>query len=268
MHKQGLVSLVGAGPGDPELLTLKALRLLQNADVILYDRLVSSDILAMIPSGIARIAVGKMPGHHCVPQDQINEIIISLARGGRHVVRLKGGDPYVFGRGGEEITALLAYGIRFEVVPGITAASGCSAYSGIPLTYRGISRRVQFITGHFKNDEMLDIDWHKVADPQSTLVIYMGLANIEEIAHSLIGAGLKPETPAAVVENATTEQQRRVTTCLGSLGQIIREHGITAPAMIIIGEVVAMADELDWFQKRLEQRPEEQANYETPVISG
>jgi uroporphyrin-III C-methyltransferase/precorrin-2 dehydrogenase/sirohydrochlorin ferrochelatase/uroporphyrin-III C-methyltransferase len=253
MNNKGFVSLVGAGPGDAELLTIKALRLLQQADVVVYDRLVSADILALIPSGVSRISVAKSPGKHCVPQDQINEIIVSLARSGRRVVRLKGGDPYMFGRGGEEVLTLKQHHIAFEVVPGVTAASGCSAYSGIPLTHRGMSRSVQFITGHFRNDEPLDIDWHKAADPKSTLVIYMGLANLEQICSSLIAAGLPASTPAAAIQNGTTANQQRVMSKLDSLPAAISRKGLTAPVMIIIGKVVSLADELDWFQYALEE---------------
>ena len=169
MKNKGFVSLVGAGPGDVDLMTVKAVRLLQQADVVVFDRLVSADILDLIPSGISRISVGKEVGKHCVPQDKINETIVKLAKSGRHVVRLKGGDPYMFGRGGEEALTLRQHQIPFEIVPGITAASGCSAYSGIPLTHRGLSRRVQFITGHFNDDEPLDLNWQSIADPDSTL---------------------------------------------------------------------------------------------------
>lgn len=253
MQHKGFVSLVGAGPGDPDLLTVKALRLLTTTDVIVYDRLVSVDILDLVPAGISRIAVGKSPGKHCVPQEQINDIIVSLAKAGRNIVRLKGGDPFMFGRGGEEILALKQHGIDFEVVPGITAASGCSAYAGIPLTHRGKSRRVQFITGHFKNDEPLDIDWNKVADPQSTLVIYMGLANLEHIRGSLIAAGLPAATPAAAIENGTTMNQRRVISRLDELSSAINKHELKAPVMVIIGDAVSLADELDWFQRTLDK---------------
>jgi uroporphyrin-III C-methyltransferase len=252
MQHKGFVSLVGAGPGDAELLTIKALRLLQQADVVVYDRLVSETILDLIPAGIGRIAVGKSPGKHCVPQHQINDILVSLARAGRRIVRLKGGDPYLFGRGGEEALALRRHDIAFEVVPGITAASACGAYSGIPLTHRGLSRGVHFITGHFSNDEPLDIDWSKVADPDSTLVIYMGLANLAQIAASLIDAGLTASTPAAAVENGTTTRQRRVIAALADLDTAVSEAGLKAPVMIIIGEVVTLAHELDWFQQSLE----------------
>jgi uroporphyrin-III C-methyltransferase len=253
MNKKGFVSLVGAGPGDAELMTLKAVRLLQQADVVVYDRLVSADILELIPTGISRISVGKEVGKHCVPQEQINEIIVNLAKSGRKIVRLKGGDPYMFGRGGEEALTLKKHHIPFEVVPGITAASGCSSYSGIPLTHRGLSRRVQFITGHFNNDEPLDLNWKSIADPDSTLVIYMGLANLPLVTCSLIDAGLPASTPAAAVQNGTTGSQQRVITSLDKLSDAIRQKQMKAPVMIIIGKVVSLADELDWFQCALEE---------------
>lgn len=252
MNKNGFVSLVGAGPGDAELMTVKAVRLLQQADVVVYDRLVSKDILDLIPTGISRISVGKEVGKHCVPQEQINEIIVNLAKAGHRIVRLKGGDPYMFGRGGEEVLALKKYNIEFEVVPGITAASGCSSYSGIPLTHRGMSRRVQFITGHFNDNEPLDLNWQSIADPDSTLVIYMGLSNLPLAVHSLIDAGLPASTPAAAVQNGTTKSQQRVITTLDKLNDAIHQRRMKAPVMIIIGEVVSLADELDWFQHELE----------------
>lgn len=253
MNNHGFVSLVGAGPGDPELMTLKALRLLQEADIVVYDRLVSSEILDMIPTGVSCVSVGKEVGKHCVPQEQINETIVNLAKAGRRIVRLKGGDPYTFGRGGEEVLALKQHHIAFEVVPGITAASGCSAYSGIPLTHRGLSRSVRLITGHFKNDEPLDINWHYVADPDCTLVIYMGLSNLSQICNSLIEAGLSASTPAAAIENGTTKNQQRVLSRLDQLQSDVNRSGLKAPVMIIIGEVVSLAEELDWFQNALEE---------------
>lgn len=254
MTKKGFVSLVGAGPGDAELMTVKAVRLLQQADVVVYDRLISADILSLIPSGVSRISVGKEVGKHCVPQEQINEIIVNLARSGRKIVRLKGGDPYMFGRGGEEVLALKKHNIQFEVVPGITAASGCSAYSGIPLTHRGMSRRVQFVTGHFNNNEPLDLNWRSIADPESTLVIYMGLSNLPLVVHSLIDAGLPASIPAAAVQNGTTQSQQRVITTLDKLADAIRQKHMQAPVMIIIGEVVSLAEELDWFQYAIEEK--------------
>jgi uroporphyrin-III C-methyltransferase/precorrin-2 dehydrogenase/sirohydrochlorin ferrochelatase/uroporphyrin-III C-methyltransferase len=252
MQHKGFVSLVGAGPGDPDLLTVKALRLIQLADTIVYDRLVSSEILELIPSGVSRISVAKSSGHHCVPQQQINELIVNLAKSGRHIVRLKGGDPYLFGRGGEEALALKQHDIEFEVVPGITAASGCSAYSGIPLTHRGMSRSVRFLTGHFSNDEPLNIDWQHTADSDCTLVIYMGLANLSQICTSLIDKGMPASSHAAAIENGTSSQQKRILSRLGKLSDDVRQSHLQAPVMIIIGEVVSLADELDWFQLSLE----------------
>ena len=254
MNTQGFVSLVGAGPGDAELMTVKAVRLLQRADVVVYDRLVATDILDLIPTGVSRISVGKEVGKHCVPQEQINEIIVNLAKAGRKIVRLKGGDPYMFGRGGEEVLALKEHNIDFEIVPGITAASGCSAYSGIPLTHRGMSRRVQFITGHFNDNEPLDLNWQSIADPDSTLVIYMGLSNLPLVVHSLIDAGLPATTPAAAIQDGTTDSQQRVLTTLEHLNDAIHQQRMKAPVIIIIGEVVSLADELDWFQQSLEMR--------------
>jgi len=266
MNSKGFVSLVGAGPGDAELMTVKALRLIQQADVVVYDRLVSADILSLIPAGISRISVGKEVGKHCVPQEQINEIIVNLAKSGRKIVRLKGGDPYMFGRGGEEVLALKKHHINFEVVPGITAASGCSSYSGIPLTHRGMSRRVQFITGHFNDNEPLDLNWKSIADPQSTLVIYMGLSNLPLVVHSLIDAGLSASMPAAAVQNGTTHSQQRVITTLENLVDTIRQKQMQAPVMIIIGEVVSLADELDWFQHTLDKNQLEEKYYEENTL--
>ena len=210
----------------------------------------------MIPPGVSRVSVGKEVGKHCVPQEQINETIVNLAKTGRHIVRLKGGDPYLFGRGGEEVIALNKHQIAFEVVPGVTAASGCSAYSGIPLTHRGLSRSVRFITGHFKNDETLDINWQRVADPDCTLVIYMGLGNLSLICNSLIDAGLRPSTPAAAIENGTKKNQHRVLSQLDQLDADVHKSKLIAPVMIIIGEVVSLAEELDWFQSALNQTQE------------
>jgi len=262
MGKKGFVSLVGAGPGDAELMTVKAVRLLNQADVVVYDRLVSADILSLIPAGVSRISVGKEVGKHCVPQDEINEIIVNLANAGRKIVRLKGGDPYMFGRGGEEILALNKHQIAFEIVPGITAASGCSAYSGIPLTHRGMSRRVQFITGHFNDNEPLDLNWKSIADPDSTLVIYMGISNLPLAVHSLIDAGLPASTPAAAIQNGTIQTQQRLITTLGQINDAIHQKRMKAPVIIIIGEVVTLADELDWFQSSLDQKRLEEGRTE------
>lgn len=248
MTTKGFVSLVGSGPGDPGLLTVKALRLIQKADVVVFDRLVSSGILALIPHGVTQISVGKSPGKHCVPQEQINEIIVSLASSGRHLVRLKGGDPYIFGRGGEEALVLRQHGIPFEVVPGVTAAAGCSAYSGIPLTHRGLNHGVRFITGHQKNNETLDINWDKVADPDCTLVIYMGLSNLKNICVELERAGLPASTPAAAVHGGTTEHQQKVTSTLSQLADEVTRAELKSPVTAIIGEVVSLGEQLDWFQ--------------------
>ncbi len=248
MATTGFVSLVGSGPGDPDLLTVKALRLIQQADVVVFDRLVSGEILDLIPHGVSQISVGKSPGKHCVPQDQINDIIVHLALSGRRLVRLKGGDPYIFGRGGEEALVLRENGIPFEVVPGVTAAAGCSSYSGIPLTHRGLNHGVRFLTGHLQNNESLDIDWSKVADPDCTLVIYMGLANLQTICDELIRAGLPATTPAAAVHGGTTAQQRKVISDLTGLTAAVDDAGLESPVTTIIGQVVALSDHLDWFR--------------------
>ena len=248
----GFVSLVGSGPGDPELLTIKALRLLQEADVVIFDRLVSTEILDLIPPGVSRISVGKSPGQHCVPQHQTNEIIVSLAVSGRRVVRLKGGDPYIFGRGGEEALILKQRNIPFEVVPGITAAAGCSTYGGIPLTHRGLNNGVRFMTGHLHNDEIRQIDWSKIADPDCTLVIYMGLANLQGISDQLLTAGLSATTPAAAIHGGTTQNQHKVVSSLVDLPAAVRRAGLKSPVMIIIGDVVSLSEDLDWFQSSYE----------------
>lgn len=245
---KGFVSLVGAGPGDPDLLTVKALRLLQNADVVVYDRLVSDEIMNLVPAGITRISVGKAPGKHCVPQDQINQIIVNLALSGREVVRLKGGDPYLFGRGGEEALVLRQQKIPFSVVPGITAATGCSAYSGIPLTHRGLNHGVRFLTGHFRDGEDLDINWDKVADPDCTLVIYMGLSSLSYTSEKLIKAGLADTTPAAAIHGGTTGTQQKLISTLADLPGAVIHANMKSPVLLIVGDVVSLSDDLDWFQ--------------------
>ncbi len=242
-----VVYIVGAGPGDPDLLTVKALRLLGEAEIVVYDRLVSPGILDLIPSGTTRIFAGKAARDHHMPQDEINELLVSLAQGGRRVVRLKGGDPFVFGRGSEEAVYLAEHGLPFEIVPGISASAGCSSYAGIPLTHRGLSRGVRFITGHSQGEGDLDLDWRSLADPDVTLVIYMGLTNIGEICTKLMAAGLPASTPAAAIEKGTLPEQRRVLTTLGSLPERIGREGLTAPTLMIVGKVVALAETLDWF---------------------
>ena len=241
MPEGAMVHLVGAGPGDPDLLTVKARRLLDEADVVVYDRLVSPDILALVPPGAARIHVGKATNQHTLPQGEINELLVRLARHGRRVVRLKGGDPFVFGRGGEEAEYLLAHGVPFEVVPGITAASGCAAAAGIPLTHRGLATGVRLITGHGKDDEELDIDWDGLADPDTTIVVYMGLANMETVSTRLIAAGLAAETPAAAIASGTTPRQKVCHTTLAELPRAVARAGLEPPCLLVIGRVVALA---------------------------
>jgi len=258
MTDSGIVSLVGAGPGDPDLLTIKALRALQQADVVVYDRLVSSEILALIPTGVSRIAVGKAPGHHCVPQAEINALLVSVAVKGRRVVRLKGGDPYIFGRGSEEALHLKRHGIRFEVVPGVTAAAAASAYAGIPLTHRGLSRCIHLVTGHLRDDEPLDLPWERLADPEATLAIYMGLANLDVICAQLADAGLNVATPAAAIQAGTTPDQRRVLATLATLPDAVASAGLQAPVMLVIGQVVGLATALDWFQPQAAEATDDQ----------
>lgn len=237
----GSVALVGAGPGDPELLTVKALRAIKRADVVVYDRLVSDDVLALAPGGAAKINVGKRPGRHPVPQEEINALLVRLARSGRHVVRLKGGDPFIFGRGSEEAAELARAGVPYEIVPGITSAQGCAASARVPLTHRGIATGVRYVTGHCKGDGPLDLDWRSLADPQTTLVVYMGLANVEEIAAKLIAHGLPDETPALAVSQGTTPSERRVCAPLSGLAAAVREAQFEGPVSFIIGRVAGLA---------------------------
>ena len=234
----GKVWLAGAGPGDPELLTVKALKLIQSVDVIIHDRLVSQPIMDLIPASTRRIYVGKERADHAVPQEDINALLVTEARAGHKVLRLKGGDPFIFGRGGEELEELVEAGISFEVVPGITAASGCAAYAGIPLTHRDYAQSVRFITGHLKNDGV-NLHWPEMMDPQQTLVFYMGLFNLSDICERLMSHGLAGETPAALVENATLSNQRIVEGTLGTLAAMAQAHGIFGPSTVIVGEVVA-----------------------------
>ena len=248
MHSKGKVFLVGSGPGDPDLLTVKALRLIESADVIVYDRLVSPGIMRLVPSGVTRIDVGKASGHHNMPQDEINALLVSLAQRQRNVVRLKGGDPFIFGRGSEEALYLRQHAIEFEVVPGVTAAAACSAYAGVPLTHRGVSRGVRLVTGHFKNDEPIRLDWDALADPETTLVVYMGRSNIRRICRHLVEAGLDPATPAIAIQDGTTASQRRAFGDLLTLADRVRAMRLQSPLMIIIGRTVALAGELDWFE--------------------
>ncbi|WP_417544174.1 uroporphyrinogen-III C-methyltransferase [Marinobacter sp.] len=241
----GEVALVGAGPGDPELLTLKAWRLITSAEVVLYDRLVSPEILALIPDTVEMIHVGKQRANHTLPQDQINQRLVDLAREGRRVVRLKGGDPFIFGRGGEEIETLASAGIRFQVVPGITAASGCAAYAGIPLTHRDYAQSVRFITGHLKNNTC-DLPWKDFVQNSQTLVFYMGLVGLPIICEQLVLHGMAPNMPVALISKGTTRDQHVVTGSLETIVQKVNEEKVQAPTLVIVGQVVALRDRLDW----------------------
>lgn len=242
------VHIVGAGPGDPELLTLKAVRVLQGADVVVYDKLVSADILALIPAGATRIFAGKVARNHYMPQRDINALLVGLARSGRRVVRLKGGDPFLFGRGGEEAQALARHGLPFVVVPGITSASGCTAYAGIPLTHRGLAHGVRFVTGHTKDDGALDLNWASLADADTTLVVYMGRTNVRRIAERLIAHGLSPHTPAAAILQGTRPEQRTVLATLAALPDVIEKMNRPVPTLLVIGRVVALSETLAWFR--------------------
>lgn len=248
--RAGSVALVGAGPGDPDLLTVKALRLIQQAETVVYDRLVSAEIMALLPTDATRIYAGKQASNHHLGQSEINELLVGLARAGHRVLRLKGGDPFVFGRGSEEAEELARAGIRFEVVPGISSASGCATYAGIPLTHRGLAQGVRLLTGHWREGHALDYDWVQLADPDCTLVVYMGLGHLPEIAARLMGAGLPGDTPAAAVENGTTPRQRRVLGTLATLADLTNAAELKPPTLIIIGKVVSLADILDWFGPR------------------
>lgn len=239
----GEVVLVGAGPGDAGLLTLKGLQQIQQADVVVYDRLVSDEVLALSRRDAERIFVGKRAGHHCVPQSEINQILLQQARSGKRVVRLKGGDPFIFGRGAEELEALQGADIPFSVVPGITAASGCSAYSGIPLTHRDCAQSVRLVTGHLQQNGALE--WQHLAAERQTLVFYMGLGQAAEIRQQLITHGMSAKMPVALVENGTSTRQRVVTGALEELAELAKT--VESPALIIIGDVVALREQLRWF---------------------
>ena len=244
---RGEVFLVGAGPGDPELLTLRAYRLMQSADVALYDHLVSKDVLDLLPASTRRIYVGKEREKHTMPQEAINGLLVRLANEGLRVLRLKGGDPFIFGRGGEEIDTLAAEGVRFEVVPGITAALGVASYAGIPLTHRDCAQACLFVTGHLKDGSM-DLDWPALARPRQTVVVYMGLLGLPVLCAGLVAHGLPADTPAAVVQQGTTRDQRVVTGTLRTLASQVADAMLMPPTLIIIGDVVRLRERLNWYR--------------------
>jgi uroporphyrin-III C-methyltransferase/precorrin-2 dehydrogenase/sirohydrochlorin ferrochelatase/uroporphyrin-III C-methyltransferase len=246
------VFIVGAGPGDPDLLTRKAERALRQADVVVYDRLVSDEILDLLPAGATRIFAGKAARDHHMPQEEINALLVKLAKDGKRVVRLKGGDPFVFGRGSEEAEELAKNDVPFEVVPGVTASMGCTSYAGIPLTHRGLATGVKIVTGHRKQGTDLDLHWESLADPASTLVIYMGLTNVELIAQKLIEHGLPADTPAAAIQNGTTPKQRTILTYLENLPACVDKAKLKAPTLLVIGQVVRLAKDLNWHHAVME----------------
>ncbi|MBH0018135.1 MULTISPECIES: siroheme synthase CysG [unclassified Pseudoalteromonas] len=245
---EGEVYIVGAGPGDPELLTLKALQLMQQADVVVYDFLVSDEIMELVRRDADLICVGKRLGDHSVVQDDTNQMLVDLAKQGKKVCRIKGGDPFIYGRGGEEVQVLAANNVNYQIVPGITAAAGCSAYAGIPLTHRDHAQAIQFVTGHCKKDGQ-ELDWQSLAKANQTLAIYMGVIKSPHIQSELLKHGRKADTPVAIIENGTRKNQRVVTGQLGELADLIQRNSIISPALLIIGEVAALHSQLAWFGK-------------------
>ncbi|TPQ26450.1 siroheme synthase CysG [Methylomonas koyamae] len=245
-QSRGEVYLIGAGPGDPDLLTFRALRLMQQADVVVYDRLVSKEILEMARRDAEKIYVGKQRSNHSLPQESINELLANLALSGKRVARLKGGDPFIFGRGGEEIETLMQQGIQFQVAPGITAAAGCASYAGIPLTHRDHAQSCTFVTGHLK-DGNINLNWSQLAAPNQTIVIYMGLVGLETICQSLIEHGCPADQPIALIQQGTTRHQRVITGTLSDMPKKVENADIKPPTLIIVGTVVRLREQLEWF---------------------
>ena len=243
----GEIYLVGAGPGDPDLLTIKALRLMQQADVVVYDRLVSDSIHRLLRPGIEKIYAGKQPTQHAMSQQEINRLLIELARQGKKVLRLKGGDPFIFGRGGEEIESLLEEGIPFQIVPGITAALGCAAYSGIPLTHRDYAQSCIFVTGHRKNDTV-NLNWNLLTQANQTLIFYMGLLGLEHICASLIEHNMPPDTPIALIMHGTLADQKVVVSDLSNIVAAMQDEEIKPPTLLIVGKVVGLYNKLQWYR--------------------
>ena len=243
----GEVYLVGGGPGDPDLLTFRALRLMQQAEVVLYDRLVSPAIVELARKDAQRIYVGKRSDSHTVPQPELNRMMVKLAREGKRVLRLKGGDPFIFGRGGEEIEELAAAGIPFQVVPGITAAAGCASYAGIPLTHRDLAHSCLFVTGHLR-DGRLDFNWPALLQPKQTLAIYMGVKGVEALQKSLLEHGMRPDMPAAIIQQGATPEQKVYPGVVSTLASLVARKEVKPPSMIIIGEVVKLHEKLAWFR--------------------
>ncbi|QBG35669.1 uroporphyrinogen-III C-methyltransferase [Litorilituus sediminis] len=235
---KGEVALVGSGPGDAELLTIRAMRFIQQAEIAIYDRLVSEEILALLPEDCERFYVGKEQAKHCVPQDRINEILVEQAKLGKKVLRLKGGDPFIFGRGGEEAEFMLQRGVSCHICPGITAASGCTTYAGIPLTHRGVAQGCTFITGHIQNNGQLNLPWSSLSNASQTVVFYMGINTLPKIAEELVNHGRSADTPAALIRKGTQPEQKTYRGTIGNLAELVEKHNITPPTLIVIGDVV------------------------------
>ena len=234
----GEVALVGSGPGDAELLTIRAMRFIEQAEIAIYDRLVSDEILALLPENCERFYVGKEQAKHCVPQDKINQLLVDQAKLGKRVLRLKGGDPFIFGRGGEEAEFMLERGVSCHICPGITAASGCTTYAGIPLTHRGVAQGCTFITGHIQNNGQLNLPWSSLCSETQTVVFYMGINTLPKIAEELIAHGRNASTPAALIRKGTQPEQQTYRGTIGNLAELVEKHNITPPTLIVIGDVV------------------------------